>query len=125
MASLLAKELMARQLQIEISRNNKALLNGLLQMEKRRNENKFLETVYQDYKRYHDYIIKEKEKQKLQMEFLLEYLEETMSGREITQEMQNRAKFERKNILRSLTSIRNDLTELTKESRVTLEKCKK
>ena len=58
MASLLAKELMARQLQIEISRNNKALLNGLLQMEKRRNENKFLETVYQDYKRYHDYIIK-------------------------------------------------------------------
>ena len=102
---ILEKELLARQLQMEISRNNASLISGLHQMERMRHNNKFLEDIYNDYKRYHDYILLEKQKQKLQMEFILEYLENSIEGKELSEEMLSRAKFERKNILQSLNSI--------------------
>ena len=122
---ILEKELLARQLQVEISKNNAALLAGLYKMENMRHNNTFLEDVYNDYKRYHDYIILEKQKQKVQMEFILEYLENSIEGRGLSEEMVNRAKFERKNILRSLNSVRDDLNELTIKNYRILQKCAK
>ena len=123
--NLLEKELLVRQIQLEIKRNNTALLEGLLSMEKMRHNNTFLEEIYQDYKRFYDYIVNEKAKQKLQLEFLLEYLENSIEGKGLSQDMLNRAKFERKNILRSLSNIREDLNELTLKGRGVLEKCNK
>ena len=122
---ILEKELLARQLQMEISRNNASLISGLHKMERMRHNNTFLEDVYDDYKRYHDYILSEKRKQKLQMEFILEYLENSIEGKELSEEMLTRAKFERKNILRSLNSIRDDLNELTVKGRDLVEQCEK
>ena len=122
---ILGKELLARQLQMEITRNNTALIQGLHRMEQMRHNNTFLEDVYNDYKRYHEYILLEKQKQKVQMEFILEYLENSIEGKELSEEMVNRAKFERKNILRSLNSIRDDLNELTLKGKGILEKCDK
>ena len=60
MVDLLERELLARQLQMEISRNNASLISGLHQMDRMRHNNTFLEDVYNDYKRYHDYILLEK-----------------------------------------------------------------
>ena len=125
MTDLLERELLARQLQMEISRNNASLISGLHQMERMRHNNTFLEDVYNDYKRYHNYILLEKQKQKLQMEFILEYLENSIEGKELSEEMLTRAKFERKNILRSLNSIRDDLNELVVKGRDLVEKCEK
>jgi len=123
--NLLERELLARQLQMEISRNNASLISGLHQMERMRHNNKFLEDIYNDYKRYHDYILLEKQKKKLQMEFILEYLENSIEGKELSEEMLSRAKFERKNILQSLNSIRDDLNELAVKGRDLVEKCEK
>ena len=125
MVDLLERELLARQLQMEISRNNASLISGLHQMDRMRHNNTFLEDVYNDYKRYHDYILLEKQKQKLQMEFILEYLENSIEGKELSEEMLTRAKFERKNILRSLNSIRDDLNELTVKGKNLIEQCEK
>ena len=122
---ILGKELLARQLQMEITRNNAALIQGLHRMEQMRHNNTFLEDVYNDYKRYHEYILLEKQKQKVQMEFILEYLENSIEGKELSEEMITRAKFERKNILRSLNSVRDDLNELTVKGRDLVEQCEK
>jgi hypothetical protein len=121
----LLKQLEVEQLQLEISKNNDALLVALQKTEKLRHNNTFYQKIYDDYKKYHDYIILDKQKQRAQMEFLLGYLENSIQGKEISEEMINRAKFEQKNVLKSLNNIRNDLDALTTKNANILQKCKK
>ena len=66
-------------LRSEISKTQNTVMEYLEDTSKVQKENEFLESVTNDYKRYHGYILKEKEREHRQMQMLVNYLNKMMA----------------------------------------------
>ena len=72
--------------------------------------------VYGDYKDYHNFIIKQKKDQEIQILRLLHYLEKNMIDSNLTERMLQEAKHEQSILLERLYDVRNDLEEVVNEA---------
>ena len=61
-------------LQSEINKTQDTVLDYLEEAKDVQKENEFLEGVTNDYKRYHNYILSEKERERKQLEMLMGYI---------------------------------------------------
>ena len=96
----------------EMKLNQNFVLHKLVKLEKTQKENEFLKAIYRDYQHYHHYIIEQKQKQKRQLEILMNYLEKTMLEAGLSDVMVRQATHEQQRILTELDAVRDDLNEL-------------
>ena len=92
--------------------NQEHILQKLNKLEKTKKENAFLNTIYEDYKRYHTHMLEEKKRQKWQLELLVQYLEMSMHMAGLTENAVHKAKREQMRILSELDKVRDELNTL-------------
>ena len=102
------------QLEKEIETKRNFLINKRKELEKMSKKNKFLENVRQDYDKYNQYIVKEKERQLRAMHILKQYINDIIVTGKLTDEDLEQTKKEEINILREIHSIKQNLDELVK-----------
>ena len=95
-----------------IKANQEHILQKLKKLEKTKNENEFLNTIYDDYKRYHTHMLEEKKRQKWQLELLVQYLEMSMRMAGLTENSLQKAKHEQMHILSELDKVRDELNTM-------------
>ena len=62
-------------LRSEINKTQDTVIDYLEEAKNVQNENEFLESVTNDYRRYHNYILAEKERERSQLQMLIGYLD--------------------------------------------------
>ena len=102
-------------LQSEINKTQDTVLDYLEEAKNVQNENEFLEGVTNDYKRYHNYILAEKERECKQLEMLIGYLDKVLQEAGLSAEMANRARFQQNQILGEMDKIKGELDRITGE----------
>ena len=100
------------QLQAAIKDNHDGVLLKLKELDSVQKDNRFLGSIYEDYRRYRDYIIQEKEREKTQMERLVHYLEKIVLEANLTDNMTRRAIMEQNRILGQLDTVKKELDKL-------------
>jgi len=102
-------------LQSEINKTQDSVMGYLEETKKVQNENEFLESVTNDYKRYHKYIVDEKERERKQLEMLMGYLDKILQEAGLSAEMANKARFQQNKILGEMDNIKGELDRITGE----------
>jgi len=99
----------------------------LIELKKKKEDSLVLSGVYNDYKRYHDIIRQQREDQTKTLQFLLEYLENSMEEAGLTEEANEDAKQQYKAIEEKLRRVRDSLEEMiaSVEKRETISKMPK
>ena len=100
-------------LQSEIHKTQDSVMGYLEETKSVQNENEFLESVTNDYKRYHKYILDEKERERRQMQILIGYLDKVLQEAGLSADMANRARFQQNQILGEMEKIKGELDRLT------------
>ena len=113
--SLYDKDLLLRKIQCQIKKNKKKLIRDFRELETAKTNNEFLDSVYEDYQNYKNYIVGMKKDQEIQILSLLHYLEKSMLEANLTERMIQEAKHEEKILLNKLAKIRGELKDITKE----------
>jgi len=91
-------------------------------LEKRKNFNEltktnhYLNEVKDDYQRYYDYIVQEKQNQIKALSILDTYISDLARSGELTKQNINDTKYEQKRILNEIENIKNNLNTLINET---------
>jgi hypothetical protein len=110
--SLADRDLKIAHIENEIKNRQKLLLEKRQQLEERKKENHFLEMVTKDYQKYYDYVINEKKQQIQSLVILNTYLENLIKTEKMTDHEIQDAQNEKKNILKELDKIKEELDSL-------------
>ena len=102
-------------LRSEINKTQDTVIDYLEEAKNVQNENEFLESVTNDYKRYHNYILSEKERERKQLQTLMVYLDKVLQEAGLSAEMANRAHFQQNQILGEMDKIKGELDRITSE----------
>jgi len=102
-------------LRSEINKTQDTVIDYLEEAKNVQNENAFLESVTNDYKRYHNYILSEKERERKQLQTLMGYLDKVLQEAGLSAEMANRARFQQNQILGEMDKIKGELDKITGE----------
>ena len=102
-------------LRSEINKTQDTVIGYLEEAKNVQNENEFLESVTNDYKRYHNYILSEKERERKQLQTLMVYLDKVLQEAGLSAEMANRARFQQNQILGEMDKIKGELDRITGE----------
>ena len=101
---------------VRIEEQIEAKRNLLLEKQKKMNvlakQNAFLVGVRDDYNRYHQYIVKQKQDQMHAMETLHQYLSDLANSTDMTVNNIKDAKIEQEKVLKQMRKIKSDLDEL-------------
>ncbi len=100
-------------LRSEINKTQDSVVTYLKEAKNVQNENEFLDSIKNDYKRYHKYILNEKERERKQMEMLINYLDKVLEEANLSAEMANRARFQQNKILGEMEKVKKELDRLT------------
>jgi|TARA_B110000037_G_C17049189_1_gene476996 hypothetical protein len=100
-------------LRSEINKTQDSVVTYLKEAKNVQNENEFLDSIKNDYKRYHKYILNEKEREREQMEMLINYLDKVLEEANLSAEMANRARFQQNKILGEMEKVKGELDRLT------------
>jgi cysteinyl-tRNA synthetase len=74
--------------------------------------NEYLQTVQNDYVKYYNHIVGEKESQMRYMEALTKYIEDIIHEGKLTEEDAIRAEWEQKKIMMEITKIKDELDKI-------------
>lgn len=112
---LAERDMLIAQLQGAIADNQDGIFVQLKELDGIQKDNRFLGAVFDDYRRYRDYIVQEKQREKNQMESLVHYLEKIMLESNLTEAMTRRALMEQNRILGQLDTVKSELDKLVSE----------
>jgi hypothetical protein len=100
----------------DIIRSKKELLlKKKIEIEKKEKVNKFLGTIKNDYTKYHNYIMKEKEEQYKAMDILNQYVSYLSTDEEITGKYLDNVKRDQKEILNEMNKLKHELDKIIKQ----------
>jgi len=99
-------------IQQQIDAKRKLLLNKQNKLKRIMKQNVFLSDIKDDYSKYYSYIINQKKKQMAALEMLNTYIDDLTQSGSLTENNIKDAKFEQKQILKELKSIKTNLDEL-------------
>ena len=83
-------------------------------------ENAFLTGVYEDYRKHYDYIKGLKQQQKDQIEYLVQYLEDSMEQAGLSDSMLIQAKHEKNKLRGQIERIKKDLDKMIEDDKILL-----
>jgi hypothetical protein len=102
-------------IQQQIKEKKEYLLNKHVTLRKITKTNNFLEDVKNDYAKYHEYIVHQKQDQIEALKLLNDYIEDlTLTGK-ISKQQVNDAKTEQQHILKELDAIKKSLDDIIDE----------
>ena len=102
------------QIEQQIKMKRQLLLEKRKYLEENVKENHFLANVRSDYKKYHDFILKQKQDQIKSMQFLNQYIDDLMISGKLTEHDIVNSKKEKQEIMGELDKIKKDLDGLIK-----------
>jgi hypothetical protein len=100
------------QIEEQINAKRNLLLSKRSYLEKSLKENAFLDGVKNDYQKYRDYIVKEKQDQLRAMNILQQYTQDLMVSTKMTEANIKQTKMDQKGILREMDKIKKELDEI-------------
>lgn len=106
------KDLILNRIENEIKNQQNFILSQLTDIEKKRESNQYLNSIYEDYMKFKEYIVKEKTEQKMVMQKLLSYLEKSKMEEYYASRLIDQLNIEEKNVQQKLNDIKSDLNEL-------------
>ena len=106
------RDILIQRIESEIVRIQINMTTRLIELKKKKEDSLVLSGVYKDYKRYHDIIRQQREDQTKTLQFLLEYLENSMEEAGLTEEANEDAKRQYKAIEEKLRRVRDSLEEM-------------
>jgi hypothetical protein len=99
-------------LESEIKRRNEFLLIKTKELEQNESNNKYLESVAENYKNYYDTVVKEKQQQYDAMMLLKEYLDDTIVKDKMTSNQIRDAKRQQREIVLEIEKITHELKKI-------------
>jgi uncharacterized protein YbcV (DUF1398 family) len=112
---LVDKDMRLFQLDQEIMKRRQMIIDKSKQVKKKTKTNGFLETVKDDYSKYYDYILKEKQQQLIAMSMLDKYLKNLEGIDDLAGENLETLKTDQKQILTEMSKVKGELDKLVKE----------
>ena len=95
-----------------VDEKRRMLLEKQKALQETAKENEYLEMVRNDYKKYYDYIAKQKEDQIRAMNYLSQYIDEIIVNGKLTDADLENAKMEQDELLREMDYIKRSLDEI-------------
>ena len=99
-------------LKTKIKQNKEFLLQNKKELETGATNNKYLEGVVKNYKKYYDNVSEEKQRQYDAMMLLKEYLDDLINEDKITNNQLRDAKRQQRNIVMEMEKITNELKKI-------------
>jgi hypothetical protein len=96
----------------QIDINKRILMEKYLELQKNAKENEYLNGVVDDYKKYFNFMIEEKNQQYDALNMISQYLDNINSEIKSTDEVLDEQQQEQKKIMREMSKIKENLDEL-------------
>ena len=100
------------QIHIQIALKKQQLFHKLTAIQQTAEENTLLSSVVDDYKKYFDILIEEKQKQYEALQLLSCYLDNITFTTDLTDSILNESKLDQRHILREMQKVKKNLDEL-------------
>lgn len=110
--SLAERDLYLYEIEEQIKARRKLILEKGKTIKKKQKVNQFLEGVKNDYEKYYNHIVNEKQQQYNSMKVLQNYLDDLIKTEKITNHEVNNVKHDQKEILFEMDKIKTDLNKL-------------
>jgi hypothetical protein len=104
------------QLQYVIEAKRNMLLKKQKKIQVIAKQNAFLENIKNDYLKYNNYIVKQKQDQIVALQLLNNYIEDLSKSGQLSKHNIRDAKIEQKNIIKELNSIKTGLDKIMNDS---------
>ena len=108
------RDLQLLQLDAEITHKKHLLLKKKKDLDKKVKVNSFLEEVNNDYNKYYQFVVQEKEEQHKALQMLKEYMGELMKTETLIDYQKRTAKHDQQDIIREINVVKKELDELIK-----------
>lgn len=112
---LAKRDIILRELQEEIEFRKKNIQKKQNYIKDRISTNEFLSTVAEDYKRYNDYIIRQKEQQESSFITILDYLDRLIKEGRLTEEALDHTKMQHRDIIGEINLIKKEIDDIVKQ----------
>ena len=114
--SLAQRDLRLFQLEQEIINRKRLIIRKSKELKKKTKVNDFLIGVKNDYDKYHEYIMNEKEQQMVAMELLNKYLDDLKNTEHLADTELNNIEQDQKHILTEMRRVKKELDEIVNEN---------
>lgn len=113
MSLLLAeRDLYLLQIEGEIKNKKKLLVKKKKDLDKKHKLNNYLSGVKEDYSKYYDYILNEKQQQHKALQLLDDYINNLINTERLVNDQLRIAKHDQKDIIREIDKVKAELDEL-------------
>lgn len=109
---LAKRDLHLMQIEAEIKHKKRMLVKKKKEVDKKHKLNEYLTGVKDDYSKYYDYILNEKQQQFNALNLLKEYMGDLMKTEHLVNEQLRTAKYDQKDILHEIDKVKQELDEI-------------
>ena len=109
--SLAQKDKYLEKIDNEINTRRNLILEKMKKIEKKKRVNHFLEEVKEDYHKYYQYIIQEKQQQYDSLLLLKEYMNDLIKTENLVDEQLRTARYDQKDIIGEIDKVKAELDE--------------
>jgi hypothetical protein len=109
---LAERDLYLLQIETEIRNKRKLLIKKKKDLDQKHKLNHYLNDVKQNYSKYYDYILKEKQQQYNALILLKEYMNDLLKTEDLVDDQLRIAKHDQKDIIREIDKVKTELDEL-------------
>ena len=115
MSQLLSeRDLQLKQIEREIIGKKNLLVKKKKELDKKQLLNDYLDEVKDDYIKYYDYIVGEKQKQYNALVLLKEYMDDLIKTEKLVDDQLRVAKHDQKDIIKEIANVKVELDELVR-----------
>ena len=115
MSQLLSeRDLQLKQIEREIMGKKNLLVKKKKELDKKQLLNDYLDEVKDDYIKYYDYIVGEKQKQYNALVLLKEYMDDLITTENLVDDQLRIAKHDQKDIIKEIANVKDELDELVR-----------
>ena len=111
---LVQRDLQLLQIDEEIKNKKKLLIKKKRELDKKTKVNAFLQDVQEDYTKYYNHIVEEKQNQYNAMKLLKEYIDDLIKTDNLVDSQLRHAKNDQKHIMGEISKVKMELDELIK-----------
>ena len=106
------RDLKLLQIEKEIRNKKNLLIKKKKDLDKKQKANQYLDMVKEDYTKYYDYILNEKQQQYSALLLLKEYMGDLMQTEHLVDDQLRTAKHDQKDIVEEINKVKLELDEL-------------
>ena len=100
------------QIRSQIKKNRNDIIIGMSELSKIKNNDTFLEKIFNDYKEYYENTVEIKKKQITQIENIIKYLEKNIDETNMPKNLLKQIRHEQNNLFTTLDAVNDDLQKI-------------